>query len=223
MSNENACVSPPPLRPQIYHITHGRNLSRIIADGGLWSDAEMIARGGPAIAIGLTEIKERRLKRLTVDCHAGTTVGQFVPFYFCPRSVMLYLLHKGNHPGLTYAGGQRPILHLVADLHEVVTWFDAQGRRWAFTDRNAGSGYFRSFRDIAQLDQLNWEHIANDDFRDPLVKEAKQAEFLVYGSFPWELVQTIGVATENVAKLARDIVSDSQHQPDIQVETAWYY
>jgi hypothetical protein len=29
----------------IYHITHGRNLSRIIQTGGLWCDAERIRQG----------------------------------------------------------------------------------------------------------------------------------------------------------------------------------
>ena len=85
---------------------------------------------------------------------------------------MLYILHMGNNPSLKYKEGQRPILHLEADLHEVVAWADSQGRPWAFTDRNAGSHYFRPFRDVAQLDQLNWDHIANTDFRNHLVKEA---------------------------------------------------
>ena len=146
-----------------------------------------------------------------------------MPFYFCPRSVMLYILHKGNHPGLTYTEGQRPILHLEADLHEVVAWADGQGRPWAFTDRNAGSGYFQSFRDVSQLGQMNWDHIANCDFRDPVVKEAKQAEFLVYGSFPWTLVRTIGVISEKIAERVREIVSVSDHRPDVQVQTGWYY
>jgi|SRR5208337_4524451 len=216
-------MSPPPARPKIYHITHGRNLAGIIADGCLWSDAEIIARGGPGTAIGLSEIKKRRLEELAVACHPGTKVGQFVPFYFCPRSVMLYLLHKGNHPGLTYKDGQRPILHLEADLHEVVAWADSQGRNWAFTDRNAGSYYFQPFRDLTQLGQLNWDQIANTDFRDHLVKEAKQAEFLLYSSFPWPLVRTIGVISKGVAERVREIVSVSDYRPDVQVQTEWYY
>ena len=216
-------MATPPTRPKIYHITHGRNLARIVADRCLWSDAEIIARGGPEAAIGLSDIKKRRLEELAVACHPGTRVGQFVPFYFCPRSVMLFILHRGNHPALTYTEGQRPILHLEADLHEVVAWADSQGRPWAFTDRNAGSYYFQSFRDLARLDQLGWEHIANPDFRDPLVKEAKQAEFLVYGSFPWSLVRTIGVISERLADRVREIVATSEHRPDVQVQTGWYY
>ena len=182
-----------PAQPKIYHITHGRNLARIIADGCLWSDEEIVVRGGPEAPIGIPDIKKRRLEDLNVDCRPGTKVGQYVPFYFCPRSVMLYILHRGNLPGLTYKEGQRPILHLEADLQEVVAWAEAKvnlgrsltGTRVASTSSPSGIW--------TQLDQLNWGHIDNPDFRDPLVKEAKQAEFLVFGSFPWTLVRTIGV------------------------------
>ena len=149
--------------------------------------------------------------------------GRPVSFYFCPRSVMLYILHWGNLPGLTYKEGQRPILHLEADLHEVVGWAESKSRPWAFTDRNAGSFYFETFRDLTQLDQLNWEHINNPDFRDPLVKESKQAEFLVFGSFPWTLVRRIGAMSERLAERVREIVSVGDHRPDVQVRTEWYY
>ena len=66
----------------------------------------------------------------------GTTVGQYVPFYFCPRSIMLYLLHMGNHPELTYRGGQGPIVHLQATIQPSCEWADAEGLRWAFTLSN---------------------------------------------------------------------------------------
>jgi ssDNA thymidine ADP-ribosyltransferase, DarT len=212
-----------PAQPKIYHITHGRNLARIIADGCLWSDEEIIFRGGPEAPIGISEIKKRRLELLNVDCRPGTKVGQYVPFYFCPRSVMLYILHRGNLPELTYKEGQRPILHLEAELHEVVGWAESKSQPWGFTDRNAGSFYFESFRDLTQLDQLNWGHINNPDFRDPLVKESKQAEFLVFGSFPWTLVRRIGAMSERLAERVREIVSVGDHRPDVQVHTEWYY
>ena len=170
-------MSQTPARPKIYHITHDKNLAGILANDCLWSDAEMLERGGPDTMIGISEIKQRRLTELSVSCHPETKVGRFVPFNFCPRSVMLYIIHRANHPALSYRGGQRPILHLEADLHEVVAWAEAEGRPWAFTDGNAGSNYFHSFRQVGELGQLNWEHIADDDFQDAEVKEAKQAEF----------------------------------------------
>ncbi len=58
----------------------------------------MIKRGGPAGSIGMSNIKQRRLQ-LPLRCHKGDSVGEYVPFYFCPRSVMLYLIYRANHPG----------------------------------------------------------------------------------------------------------------------------
>ena len=100
----------PPARPKIYHITHVENLSRIVADGALLCDADIIARGGPAAAIGMSRIKKRRVESLEVDCHPGTKVGDYVPFYFCPRSIMLFVIHCANHPELVFRGGQGPQL-----------------------------------------------------------------------------------------------------------------
>ena len=216
-------MATPPAQLKIYHITHGRNLARIIADDCLWSDAEMIPRGGPDAAVGMSHIKKRRLEELAVSCHPGTRVGQFVPFYFCPRSVMLYILHKGKNSDLTYQDGQRPMVHLEADLHEVVNWANEQGRRWAFTSGNAGSRFFQSFRDSAHLDRLAWDLIPSDDFRPPDVKEAKQSEFLIFGSFPWTLVRTIGVIDERLVARVKEIVSVSDHHPDVVAKRTWYY
>lgn len=82
------------------------SLAQIVEDGALLSDAVMIARGGPATTIGMSTIKLRRLTELRVKCHPEEFVGECVPFFFCPRSIMLYLIYMGNHPELTYRGGQ---------------------------------------------------------------------------------------------------------------------
>ena len=117
-----------PANPCIYHITHIDNLPSIIADGGLVSDAVLVARGGPHATIGMSSIKQRRLT-LPVDCQPGTSVGEYVPFYFCPRSVMLYIIYRGNHPELSYRSGQGPELHLETDLNATVAWAVAQRKR----------------------------------------------------------------------------------------------
>ena len=149
----------PPEKPKIYHITHVDNLPQMV-DGELWSDAERIRQGLACTIVGMSEIKRRRLQELEVDCHAGRKVGEFVPFYFCARSIMLYLLHMGNHVDLTYRGGQGPMVHLEADVHKVVEWAQSAGRRWAFSNGNAGTRYTRFFGRIEQLQNLDWDAIA---------------------------------------------------------------
>jgi hypothetical protein len=122
----------------MYHIVHVDRLASIITDGGLQCDALMMKRTAAGTTIGMADIKQRRLE-LPINCHAGLTVGDCVPFYFCPRSVMLYLLHRGNHPNITYRGGQAPIIHLESDLHVTVDWAKHNEQRWAFTLSNAGA------------------------------------------------------------------------------------
>ncbi|HEX2191200.1 MAG TPA: DUF4433 domain-containing protein [Longimicrobiaceae bacterium] len=211
--------------PKIYHITHVDNLASIGRDGCLYSDAAMIARGGPTAAIGMTRIKRRRLEELEVPCHPRTKVGEYVPFYFCPRSVMLYLLSRGTSPDLAYTGGQRPIVHLEADLREVVAWTEEMGQRWAFSLANAGAYYTASLfrRSLDQLDQVNWSAVAANDWRAPEIKEGKQAEFLVYGSFPWTLVRRIGVSASGIRNRVVAAMEDLPHQPRVEILPAWYY
>jgi hypothetical protein len=88
----------PPARPKIYHFLHIDRLPSIIADGCLWCDAVMVARQGTGTTIGLGRIKQRRLI-LPVTCHSGTRVGDYVPFYFCSRSIMLFMIYRANDPG----------------------------------------------------------------------------------------------------------------------------
>jgi hypothetical protein len=211
-----------PDRPKIYHITHIDNLEQIV-DGMLWSDAERIRRTLNCQIVGMNEIKRRRLEELEVTCHPGTRVGECVPFYFCPRSVMLYLLYQGNHPQLAYRGGQRPILHLEADLHGSVQWADTNRKRWAFTNGNAGTRYTPFFNDLMRLNDLNWESIAATDWRDPIVKERKQAEFLVQQCFSWQLIERIGVIDNETSERVSAILADADHKPAIVVARNWYY
>lgn len=211
-----------PAAIKLYHITHMDNLPSILADGGLWSDAELIARGGPASSIGMGSIKRRRLA-LPVKCQPADFVGSYVPFYFCPRSIMLYLIHCANHPELTYRGGQGPILHLELDMHEVIAWADAQSRRWVFSLSNAGAVYAEFRNRIDQLHEVNWPAVAATDFRDPQVKEGKQAEFLLQGFVPWQLVRRIGTLTAAVQRQAMQALGGDSHRPPVQVCRHWYY
>jgi hypothetical protein len=216
-------MTPPPARPKIYHITHVDNLAGIVADGELVSDREMLARGGPAQMIGMSSIKRRRVEELHVHCHPGTKVGDYVPFYFCPRSIMLFVIHCANHAELAYRGGQGPIVHLQADLHDVIRWAGANGRRWAFSLSNAGARYCEFRSRVGDLDQLDWDAIAAHDFRGTQVKENKQAEFLLHERFPFDLVDRIGVRSAGVQARAAAGIAAAARRPPIEVRPEWYY
>ncbi len=212
---------PVPAQPKIYHIVHVDNLASIVADGCLWSDSVMVQRRGGTV-IGMGSIKQRRLG-LPVSCHPGTKVGEYVPFYFCSRSIMLFVIYCANHPELAYRGGQQPIVHLEADLHQVVQWAEAKGQRWAFSLSNAGAVYTQFRAELDRLSDINWEAVAATDFRPADIKEAKQAEFLVQQSFPWHLVERIGVHSQGIVSKVSDAMQGAAHRPRIEIKRDWYY
>lgn len=212
-----------PPNPKIYHITHVDNLKQIVQSTVLWSDMQRVAQNLDCEIVGMSEIKRRRLEELTVLCHPGTMVGEYVPFYFCPRSIMLYILHMGNHVDINYRGGQGPIIHLMADLHAVVAWAEESGVRWAFSDRNAGIRYAQFFSNLDTLSNVNWDAVQATDFRDSGIKEGKQAEFLVHESFPWEHVEQVGVVNSSTKAIVENVLADANHRPVVTVEPRWYY
>lgn len=208
-----------PANPKIYHITHVDNLASIIREGCLWSDTVMVERQGARV-IGNREIKADRLW-LPVDCHPGTTVGQYVPFYLCPRSVMLYIISRRDHPNVAFRDGQGPVVHLMADMKEVVAWASDANARWAFTDINAANRAADFFNDLSKLDKLNWDAIQASSWRS--CRDHKMAEFLLHQRFPWELVRGIGVQSPKIAQQVAQACSTTTHRPLIRVKQEWYY
>jgi hypothetical protein len=209
-----------PSKIWIYHIVHVDKLPCILANGGLLCDAEVIKRQLGGTSIGLSNIKQRRLRELTLNSYPSLYVGDCVPFYFCYRSVMLYLIHK-NNPELTYQGGQEPIVHLVADLYDAVDWADKNKQRWAFTLTNAGSYSFDDYADLGQLNKINWNSVNAADWSG--CRDHKQAEFLLERYFPWFLVKGIGVYSDCIEQQVVSILNNNKHAPKVKVVPQWYY
>lgn len=173
----------------------------------------------------MSNIKQRR-SRFPVPCHPGTTVGEYVPFYFCPRSVMLYVIYRSQtspHPELAYQDGQEPIIHFEADVYRVIEWAQQEQVRWAISSVNAGAHYAVFWNDVAALQQLDWTAIQATDFRNPDVKERKQAEFLVYGRIPLNLFENVGVCTTAIQRETRRTLNAAGYQIPVEVRRDWYY
>jgi hypothetical protein len=206
-------MSASPENVLIYHITDVSNLPSILAEGGLHSDLAMAQRNPTVIGYG--HIKERRMKEIRVACCAGRFVGEFVPFYFCPRSPMLFTINKGNtgRP----AGCQRTIVHLVSSVQAGM----ALGQLWAVSDGNAGAFHTWFGSDLEAIKTLDWAAIRATDWRGKT--HQKSAEFLVAEFFPWTGIHAIGCENTGVAKQVHDLVNSHDHRPAVTVEPTWYY
>ena len=209
-----------PTDPKVYHIVHIDRLDSIVNDGYLWCDREIVNRSSPGTTIGMSGIKQRRLLRL-LNSHSDLYVGDCVPFYFCPRSVMLYVIYQANHFELAYKGGQSPIIHLEADLHQTIKWAKQNSLRWAFTRVNAGASYSYDWCELADLKEIDWAAVHSRDWKN--CKENKQAEFLIESRFPWELVSRIGLHKQQVREQANNILIAARHKPQVEIITNWYY
>jgi len=67
------------------------------------------------------------------------------------------------------------------------------------------------------------DNLAATDFRDPVVKEGKQAEFLMYESFPWELIEHIGTMDPGMKVQTEQAIRSAGHKPLVNVRRRWYY
>ena len=210
-----------PERPKIYHIAHIDRLASIVADGGLWCDKKVKLQKISGTGIGISRIKNRRSNR-PLESYPDLRVGDCVPFYFCPRSVMLFVISKKDHPDLNYRGGQGPIIHLEADLYDTVAWANQNSKRWAFTLSNAGACYSGDRNDLAKLDEINWVAVQSDKWGGDL-KVGKQAEFLLENKFPWHLVERVGVQSLMIYNKVNSVLLNQVHKPLVKVCRKWYY
>jgi hypothetical protein len=200
----------------IYHITHVENLPQIVKANGLWCDRQRTTQGRAIVSIAHQHIKDRRARR-AVPLSVGGTLADYVPFYFAPRSPMLYTIHKGNVAG--YDQGQTPIIHLVSSIEAI-----CKARKWAFTEGHADLEYTEFFDDLEHLDRIDWKimtatYWSNSD-ED---RRRRQAEFLVHDSCPWSCFHEIGVFDAATAKKVTKILESTKHRPAVDVKKAWYY
>jgi hypothetical protein len=100
----------------IFHITHVDNLPAILQSKGLWCFNALQSHSVYYSNIAYAGIQDQRAG-ITVPCGPGGNLHDYVPFYFAPRSPMLYAIKMGNVPG--HQGGQTPIIYRVSSIQAV--------------------------------------------------------------------------------------------------------
>ncbi len=205
----------------IYHITHIDNLTPILNSGGLIANSRLRREGINYLDIAYESIQDRRA-RTSVPCGVGGVLHDYVPFYFAPRSPMLYTLHKGNVE--SYAQGQNPVIHLVSEAEAI----EASDLAFAFTDGHAVMAYADFYDDLEALESvIDWELMESrywfDTEEDPNRKCRRQAEFLVHQFCSWRLIKKIGVINGTIQAQVQQTLKNFNHQPPVRVYSNWYY
>lgn len=205
----------PLLSTPIYHITHVDNLRPIISTGGLLPNSQLPPAGYTNIAN--QGIQDRR-RFFAVPNEPFGYLHDYVPFYFAPRSPMLFSIFKNNVNG--YEGGQRPIVYLVSSAEAVRD----SGLRFTYTDGHATMHLSNYFNALDHLGRIDWEIMGarywseTDDER-----RRRMAEFLVHGRFPWHLISRICVYDQEMRYQASTLLESMRVSTQVEVNRQWYY
>jgi hypothetical protein len=195
-------------------------LPLILSDGALLCKSEMNRRGRVFRNIAHQTIQDRRATT-AVPCCRGGCLHDYVPFYFAPRSPMLYSISRGNVAG--YAEGQEPVLHLVTHAQHV----GAAALPFAFTNGHATVYPSGFWDDLNRLAEVDWSVMPliywNDTLSDPDRKRRRQAEFLLYHACPWTIITEIGVINARMKAWVETKLQFAEHSPAVTVRRDWYY
>lgn len=207
----------------VFHFTHVDHLPTVITHG-LLSDSAAQARGVLTTEVGNHAIKDQRRQRAVSLPPAGA-VADYVPFYFAPRSPMMFSISQGNVS--TYQGGTARLVYLVSTLEHL----HQLGHGPVLTDRNAALHYaeYRAFdpADPVGDDFIDWTLMLNKYWNntadEPQRRERRMAEALVHKRVTWDAITMIGTQSDIVATEVRATIGAAGLRIPVDVRPDWYF
>lgn len=208
-------------RTPIHHFTHAKNLPAILDSGRLHCKARL-PDSDELVNVSHDSVQEKRRDK-RVGCGPGGILHDCVPFYFAPRSPMMYVISKGGVEG--YDSNTTPLIYLVSSVERV----QEAGLDFVFSDGHPVVALSSLYDDPDDLKRLSWDIIDGRYWHDteeyPDRTRRRQAEFLVHRSFPWDAVEFLAVKTPNVK--SRLEIYLAEQWPDrvrpVRLERAWYF
>ncbi|TXL67478.1 DUF4433 domain-containing protein [Cerasibacillus terrae] len=203
----------------LYHITDLDNLESILQQGGLLANNVVNEKGVEYENIAHNNIQDRRSMK-TVPLPPNGDLHDYVPFYFAPRSPMLYAIYKGQVEG--YELGQEHIIYLVSRTDVI---HNAQ-LKYVFTDGHAVMVFTEFFKDLQELDKIDWDVMNSrywfDTEEDPDRKRRRQAEFLVHKGIPIDILLGFAVKNEEMKRKVEDVIHKYNFNKPVAIRD-WYY
>lgn len=202
-----------------YRITHIENLECIL-ENGLVTKHHSLARDR-YINIGNPEIIDVRSSS-PVKIEGYGYIGDYVPFYFTPRSIMLYNIITGYwHPKVPKRNRNEILVIrcLIEKLADPSLFF--------FTDGQGNDSLTNHYNDLTYLDEIDWESIQHGNFSktDDDIDRARryQAEFLVRNEVPVSSFESLNVYNRHAAKYAEDILKKKNINLVVNVQPKYFF
>ena len=203
--------------PLILHFTDVDNLPGIFESGEL-----RCHRVAPtAVDVGNQSIKANRSRR-PVGCGPGGMVCDYVPFYYAPRSPMLFSIKCGNVSEVN--PDQDRLAYLVSSTEAIY----AAELSCVISDGNAGTMITEFSADPADLATLvDWplmkaKYWANTPDDGDRVRR-RMAEFLVHDAVPLGLIAEIAVRNADVETQVASLARDEGWDVAVRIRSGWYF
>lgn len=171
---------------RVYHVTHIRNLERIV-EQGLIADATPVVD----LSTGLT----RELRR-SAEIAPGDSVADRVPFYLSPAATLWEQLREGAEDETRWSAAARAAAS--SDFVFLVSTVAALGPETVITDGDAAGSLTRFASGDAVIRMLERLHDT---------EQTAEAEALAAGPVPFSAVQLIGVANDRVRERVKPLTS----------------
>ncbi|MBI5325555.1 MAG: DUF4433 domain-containing protein [Ignavibacteriae bacterium] len=173
---------------KLYRITHKDNLEDILSKGMLCSPNHKEANPYYRQIGDVSLIQSRSL--CIIPIQPSGNFKDYVSFYFCNKSPMLYEIQKGFKVPMV---NPHDIIYIVTTIKRI----KEEGCKYIFTDGHAAAISSQFFNVDDDLKNIDWNVINGqywfDTTEDPDRKRRKQAEFLVYLQVPLNAIIGIGV------------------------------
>jgi hypothetical protein len=220
---------PTPLR--IFHITAICNLASIAKSKKLYAKAQLERKDIGYGNIAYQGAQGKRAVKMVAKPPGGI-IHDYVPFYFAPRSPMLFTINDGNVPGCPHR--QPDIVHIVTTVEAVVE----SELPYVFYDFNATLDIATCYSNIRNLDKINWPLFFETPRMDGYCKywnsrmdvpnyvlrqETRQAEFLIHKSVPLKLITMVGAYNQVKASEVRQILEDADIDLPVEAKPDWYF
>ena len=223
---------PAPQPTRLFHITALANLQGICATGALVSKNVGTMAGISYQNIAHAGAQGARAQR-SVPNPPGGFLHDFVPFYFAPRSPMLYAINGGRVDGCQWR--QQDIVYFETTVQAVTQ----ASTEFVFFDRNATLNISTGYTDLSKMDEaIAWDIFTEAPQLDGFCQywqskpailryadrmERRQAEFLVKNCVALTCVTRLGVIDMDHQSEVRAILKNSGVLLPVDIMREWYF
>lgn len=210
-----------PQRKYCYRITHIGNLPLILQNG-------IVNKYHPKSSLDYVEIGNPEIidvrSTMPVRINGYGNIGEYVPFYFTPKSIMLFNIITGHRHPQVQKRNRSEILVLRCLIQELMKL-----PRWFFTDGQANikDGTVKHYSDSTYLERIDWLCIqqgnftkSDDDFDLP---RRYQAEFLVHREVPLKSIESLNVFNQDRADFVNKMLKENNVNLAVNVQPLYFF